>query len=156
MYRVLGADQNEYGPVTADQIRQWILERRLNANSLARSDGDTGWKPLSFFPEFAPAVVQAAAPASSVTQVIDERQNPLALTGFICSLLSILCCCTGPLFAVLGIAFSVIALIQINNNPTQRGKQLAIAGIILGVIGLAEFTAMMVGGTFADYLRRFA
>lgn len=155
MYRVLGADQNEYGPVTADQIRQWILERRLNANSLARTEGETGWKPLSFFPEFASSV-QAAAPVTPMTQIIDERQNPLALTGFVCSLLSILCCCTGPLFAVLGIAFSVIALVQISNNPTQRGKQLAIAGIILGVIGLAEFTAMMVGGTFADYLRKFA
>jgi hypothetical protein len=53
MYRILGADQKEYGPATAEQIRQWIKEGRLNPATLARSEGSADWKPLSQFPEFA-------------------------------------------------------------------------------------------------------
>jgi hypothetical protein len=37
MYRIIGADQKEYGPVTQDQICQWIAEGRANAHSRARN-----------------------------------------------------------------------------------------------------------------------
>jgi hypothetical protein len=66
MYFIQGADQKEYGPITAEQLRQWISESRLNRASLARSDADPAWKPLSQFPEFADAfgiVVPGPAPA---------------------------------------------------------------------------------------------
>ncbi|MDB6122592.1 MAG: hypothetical protein JWQ71_1585 [Pedosphaera sp.] len=53
MYKIIGANQTEYGPVTADQIRQWIAEGRATTQTLAQMEGETGWKPLSEFPEFA-------------------------------------------------------------------------------------------------------
>ena len=53
MYKIKGADQKEYGPVTADQIRQWVRENRLNRFSLAESAETPGWKPLESFAEFA-------------------------------------------------------------------------------------------------------
>src|SRR5260370_36798023 len=56
MYKIIGADQKEYGPVTADQIRQWIAEGRANAQTMVRREGETEWKPLSGYPEFAPAL----------------------------------------------------------------------------------------------------
>jgi hypothetical protein len=56
MYKIIGADQKEYGPITSDQIRQWIAQGRLNANTLALADGTPEWKPLSAFPEFAEAL----------------------------------------------------------------------------------------------------
>ena len=31
MYKIQGADQKDYGPVTADLMRQWIAERRGEA-----------------------------------------------------------------------------------------------------------------------------
>lgn len=55
MYRVKGADEKEYGPITAEQVQQWIRENRLNRFSLAEKDGEPGWKPLEQFPEFASA-----------------------------------------------------------------------------------------------------
>src|SRR4051812_16672662 len=55
MYRVTGIDGHEYGPVSADQIRQWIAAGRLNGQSKAVPDGGTDWKPLTEFPEFADA-----------------------------------------------------------------------------------------------------
>jgi hypothetical protein len=62
MYYIQGADQKEYGPISADQLRQWITENRLNRFSPARADGESLWKTLGDFPEFAD--VLAALPAS--------------------------------------------------------------------------------------------
>jgi hypothetical protein len=53
MYKIIGANQTEYGPVSAEQIRQWITEGRINAQTPAQAAGDTGWKPIATFPEFA-------------------------------------------------------------------------------------------------------
>ena len=64
MYYIQGADQKEYGPVSADQLRQWISENRLNRFSPARADGESLWKTLGDFPEFAEVLVVAAPPAS--------------------------------------------------------------------------------------------
>lgn len=53
MYKILGADQKEYGPVSSQQIIQWINEGRANANTMARAEGTETWLPLSSIPEFA-------------------------------------------------------------------------------------------------------
>ena len=53
MYKIRGSDNNEYGPITADQVRQWIRENRLNQSSLVERVDAPGWKPLGQFPEFA-------------------------------------------------------------------------------------------------------
>jgi hypothetical protein len=52
MYKIIGVDQKEYGPVTAEEIRQWISEGRLNAQTKACLEGTQDWKPLGMFPEF--------------------------------------------------------------------------------------------------------
>ena len=49
----IGGDQKEYGPVSADELRHWIAEGRLSAQSYVQVEGGSEWKPLSSFPEFA-------------------------------------------------------------------------------------------------------
>src|SRR6266481_279088 len=61
MYTIRGADGREHGPVTADQVRQWIVEGRANAQTKVRAEGSADWKLLNEFPEFAQANVQPAA-----------------------------------------------------------------------------------------------
>ena len=63
MYKIIGGDQKEYGPVTAADIRQWIAEHRLNAQSKVLAEGSADWKPLSEFPEFADALRAGPQPA---------------------------------------------------------------------------------------------
>jgi uncharacterized membrane protein len=53
MYKIIGSDKREYGPVTAEQLRQWIAEGRANAQTQVKAEDGTEWKPLSTFPEFA-------------------------------------------------------------------------------------------------------
>ncbi|HQH02584.1 MAG TPA: DUF4339 domain-containing protein [Verrucomicrobiota bacterium] len=64
MYKIIGADQKEYGPVSAEQLRQWLAEGRANAQTPVQAAGAAGWKPLAAYPEFAallPADALAAA-----------------------------------------------------------------------------------------------
>ena len=53
MYRIIGKDGQQYGPVTAEQLRSWIAENRANAQTLVQADGAQDWKPLGSFSEFA-------------------------------------------------------------------------------------------------------
>jgi hypothetical protein len=66
MYKIIGADQKEYGPVSTEQLRQWVTEGRLNAQTQARAEGETEWKPLSAFPEFADVLRTVPAPTASL------------------------------------------------------------------------------------------
>ena len=52
MYKIIGADGQQYGPVTAEQLREWITINRANGQTLAQVEGATEWKPLAAFPEF--------------------------------------------------------------------------------------------------------
>src|SRR5579859_3275648 len=52
MYKIIGVDQKEYGPISVEQIRQWISEGRVNAQTQACLEGTQDWKPLGMFPEF--------------------------------------------------------------------------------------------------------
>jgi hypothetical protein len=67
MYRIVGADGREYGPISADQLRQWIAEGRANAQTKVLLEGTTEWKSLGEFPEFFPSGAPAAAPISPGT-----------------------------------------------------------------------------------------
>jgi len=55
MYRTIGADGKEYGPATADQVRGWIAEGRVDAQTRILAEGAAQWKPITEYPEFAPS-----------------------------------------------------------------------------------------------------
>ncbi|MBU6411732.1 MAG: DUF4339 domain-containing protein [Verrucomicrobiota bacterium] len=65
-YFIIGGDGKQYGPVTADELRKWVAEGRLNAQSQAKGEGDAEWRPLSAVPEladvFAPSLPSPGAP----------------------------------------------------------------------------------------------
>lgn len=51
MYKIIGADHREYGPCSADELRRWYREGRVNAQTLVQAIGSTEWKPFSAHPE---------------------------------------------------------------------------------------------------------
>src|SRR5256885_697547 len=66
MYKIIGGDQKEYGPVTADEVRRWIAEGRLNGKSRVQPEGSAEWQPLGGLPEFTEALrTQAGTEAPS-------------------------------------------------------------------------------------------
>jgi hypothetical protein len=73
MYKIIGADQKEYGPVSAEQLRAWIAEGRVNGQTSVWSESAGEWKPLAVFPEFADnlsATPSGATPAAAGETVV--------------------------------------------------------------------------------------
>ena len=138
-YSIIGADQKEYGPAGADEIRQWIAQGRANVQTLARAEGSAEWRPLHAFPEFAGVLVAVPAVPAFPMGGPAAGTNGMAVAGFILGLLSCFCCFIGAPLSILGLIFSCMGLVQINKRFGQGGKGLAIAGIILAVLGLLLF-----------------
>jgi len=61
MFKIIGADQKEYGPISTEQIRQWIRDGRLNSQTPAQRAGEGEWQQLSAFEEFADLFQTGAA-----------------------------------------------------------------------------------------------
>jgi hypothetical protein len=61
MYKIIGGDRKEYGPVSLEDLLRWIREGRLNGQTLALPEGGTEWKPLSALPEFAEVLQEQAS-----------------------------------------------------------------------------------------------
>jgi TM2 domain-containing membrane protein YozV len=53
MYKIIGKDGQQYGPVGAEQLRVWIVENRANAQTMVQTEGTQEWKPLGSLSEFA-------------------------------------------------------------------------------------------------------
>jgi Domain of unknown function (DUF4190)/GYF domain 2 len=138
MYRIIGADGRQYGPVSAEQIRRWIAEGRANAQTQVLADGTTDWKPLGTFPEFADAFATNRPPPINPFSGSHLRTtNSFATWGMIFGILALVCCCPKILFGALGLIFSLIGLSQINERPDiYEGRGFAIAGIVLSALGL--------------------
>lgn len=61
-YTIIGGDGKQYGPIPEGDLRKWIAEGRLNAQSLAKGEGDAEFRPLSTFPELADAFAAPPPP----------------------------------------------------------------------------------------------
>src|SRR5438093_64490 len=100
MYKMLGADGKEYGPIAADQLRQWIAEGRANGQTRVLPEGASEWKPLAEVPELAQSLRSppSAQPISFALPVGSAPQtNGMAVTSLILGILSATCglCCCG-------------------------------------------------------------
>jgi Domain of unknown function (DUF4190)/GYF domain 2 len=141
IYKIIGQDGKEYGPVTAEQLRQWIAEGRLERQTPVFVEGAKDWNFIGLLPEFAalfegnpPTIgpLRLGAPTGQIRET-----NFFATAGLVCGILSVtLCCCCGGLpVNLLGLIFSIIALVQISERPKiEGGRALAIVGLILSII----------------------
>lgn len=92
MYRVIGIDGQTYGPVPADQLRRWIAEHRVNAQSLVVLEGTTEWKPLNSIAEFAtelkaPQTTSATPPVMAPLPPSDTTRASSKIPAGICGIL---------------------------------------------------------------------
>ena len=82
MFTIIGGDGKEYGSVTAEDLRKWIAEGRLSAQSLAKAEGDAEFRPLSAFPEFANLVgggMTSSAPSAATPPFQSGGEREAAL-----------------------------------------------------------------------------
>ncbi len=137
-YRIVGQDGKIYGPVTAETIREWLTQGRLESRSPIYVAGAGDWTFVGLLPEFSPQASPPKLGSLRPDLTLAHKTNGFATTGFILGLLSCCgcgCCCF-PV-SLLGVIFSIIGMVQIkSNSPPQNGWGLALAGLICSLAGL--------------------
>jgi len=154
MYKIIGADQKEYGPVSADQLRQWIAEGRASGASLIRPEGATQWQPLSAFAEFADALAAAVPPGG-----IAQPQGPQ--TGLSYEVLARdydldIGWCLGSAWALLktnfGMLFGGAAIFLLVQGGIVLLSQIPLVGILLSLANIVV-TGPLIGGLYLFLLK---
>jgi hypothetical protein len=97
MYKIIGADQKEYGPVTAEQVRQWLAEGRASLQTKVLPEGATEWKAIGELPEFAaalpgpaPATLAIPTPSPAAAELVKGPAIGLIVTAILGGLVQIL------------------------------------------------------------------
>jgi hypothetical protein len=169
-YTIIGGDQKPYSSVTADDIRRWIGDSRLNGQSLAKEENDTEWRPLSAFPEFADVLAASSAPPPPLTAPVagagDARDAALQLvkgpaiglkvTAILNSVLALWSLVKLTLFRTdLSQLYSGIP--QFNDPQVQQLLHLAHGplGIINSLFALAMSILVLIGAAKMQSLRSF-
>jgi TM2 domain-containing membrane protein YozV len=89
VYRIIGTDGKPYGPVGAEEIRRWLAENRINAQTLVQADGVQEWKPLISFPEFASGFKNAPPVAPPTAAMRASGKIPAGICGILLGSLGI-------------------------------------------------------------------
>jgi len=167
MYKIIGADQQEYGPVTGDQIRQWIAEGRVNAQTRARVEGTEEWKPIGTFPEFAAVFTvpaAAGAPAAISAAELEARDYDLDIGGCISRGWELLKNNFWPLVGItlliLFISNAVNQIVSLISKPSLdemiRRGEFSVTGaslLFLTTVLSMPVTTVFMGGLYQYYLK---
>ncbi len=62
-YKLIGDDLKEYGPVSAEQIRQWLTEGRVDFQTKVQAEDSGEWKVLQDVPDLAAGLPDTGPPA---------------------------------------------------------------------------------------------
>jgi TM2 domain-containing membrane protein YozV len=93
MYKIVGVDGRQYGPVNAEEIRRWIADKRANAQTLVQAEGSPDWKPLGSFSEFVSELKAVPPPpiAPPPSAVVSRASNkiPAGVCGILLGSLGI-------------------------------------------------------------------
>jgi TM2 domain-containing membrane protein YozV len=152
MYKVIGSDGRQYGPVGAEQVRRWLAENRLNAQSLVCPDGAADWKPLSMLPEFA---ADFAAPPPASPSGPPPLSPPLGQTAHARASNKVAAGVCGILLGALGVhkfilGYTGAGLIMLLLTVLSCG----ILAWIVGIVGLIEGIIYLTR-TDEDFVRQY-
>ena len=132
-YKIKGTDGAEYGPVSTEELQQWVAQNRCTRESLVEVHGSGEWVPLATLPEFqdAFAAPPAPAPASAeggVSTVIPYKNVPALIAYYV----GVFCIICPPLLCFPAIILGVIGLRRVKENPEIKGTVHAWIGILSG------------------------
>ena len=156
MYKIVGADNREYGPVSQEEVLDWIAQGRANVRTVAKLEGGA-WKPLATFDEFKAALnIPAGAtlgPAPEFSAFpahpTGAKANSAAITGLVLGILGLVCCCCPFVASALAIVFGFVGLNQIKSRPGAytTDPMLAKVAIGLGILGVLVHVGLQFFGT---------
>jgi Domain of unknown function (DUF4190)/GYF domain 2 len=146
-------DGKELGVFSVEEIKRQLAAGTLRETDLAWHEGAAGWAALSTIPGVTSAPASSAAPVSpaavAVTPaaVVPQRKSEqLAVLSLIFSILGLFgfCCGFFLMAGIAGIVCGHIALSRIKANPELDGHGLAMAGLVIGYVGVAAWLAWII------------
>ena len=133
-YEIIGGDNRAHGPVTGEELCDWIRQGRAGRNTMIRPSKTEAWRPISTFPEFSGPL--RGMPWIPLYQPAPKAHG-LAVASLVLGLVSLLIVGLGLLTGVPAAICGHAALRAIRDEPTEYGGGgMAIAGLITGYIGL--------------------
>jgi hypothetical protein len=151
MYKILGGDGKEYGPIAVDTLRQWIAEGRANAQTQVFPEGGASWVALGTLPEFAPSFAAPLTPgpapvdASRAAQMINGPAIGLIVTASLGALAQVLSAVVNIL-QLTGTMASPMGQGQ-NEMPAWMGMMSGGLGLVFNAIGLITAVLVFMGAT---------
>lgn len=150
MYKIIGADSKEYGPISADQLKQWIAEGRANQQTRVLPEGAAEWKSLAEIPELAvalpitpptaPSPVTAATPRG--VSAADQVRGP-AVGLIVTAVLGFLVQAAALVMNVLGVSLGAL---QRQGTPDAWVSMFSgTLGVVGGILGLAVSAIILYG-----------
>ncbi len=123
MYKIIGADGNEYGPISADQLRQWIAEGRANLQTRVQPVGATEWTTLGSLPEFSATPPPPSPPPPP--QASFQPPGVIGAPGVYSPVPANLDVVTGPAIGLmcvagLGYLYHLLAFVVLLFSPRRR------------------------------------
>jgi hypothetical protein len=142
MYKIIGTDGKEYGPVDLDQLRQWASQGRINSQTRIKEGDGTDWRTASEIPEvaalFAPQIKTAPPPLPPVLSAPAPsiQEKGLAIFSFVLGILSFVLCLSA-LTGIPAIISGHIARSRATRSPARYGGiGFATAGLVLGYVSI--------------------
>lgn len=129
-YRVRAGDGREFGPAELSALDLWVRESRVLPATLVWSAADNAWRTARERRELDAAFASLRDP--NAPPVSGPPLNTMSVWSFVLAQFGL--CCGFP--AIPAIICGVVSLRQIRARG-ERGRGLAVSGIILGVCGLA-------------------
>ncbi len=165
-YLIIGGDGKEYGPVSDADVRLWIAEGRVNAETRAKTESDAEFRALAQFPEFAATLAPSGAPATiapvRAAANLLERDYELDLGGCITRGWELLKENFGTVFVsfLVMILMEAVCVAILNVFTMGLGKGMLHAPIAIRLGYNYFFTAVislvmgpLMGGLFLVYLK---
>src|ERR1035438_3519356 len=128
MYKIIGTDQKEYGPISAEQIRRWISEGRIDAQTKVQVGDNADWKLLADIPEFGEVLKNRVLLLPITAPGIPSKTNGMALASLVCGISGWFC----GIAAVVGLVLGLISMNKIKKSNGQLGGSgMALSGTIV-------------------------
>jgi uncharacterized membrane protein YeaQ/YmgE (transglycosylase-associated protein family) len=137
MYKIIGGDGKEYGPVSAEDLRRWIAEGRVNAQTRVQAEGSADWQPLGSIAEFGLPAFATALP----TPLPRTATAPTFIKVF--SILNMIFGGLGLLCTPMNFIGIPLAAKTLGNSPMMLGYM--IFSSVWGFIGACVLLASGIG-----------
>jgi len=146
-------DGAKYGPVSAQELRNWLAEGRLKPTDHVWTEGMADWAPYNTVEELNTGVLPQAGGVvyvQSPLQAAPQQGNGVAVAGMVLGIVSLVLVCIWFISlpcAIVGLCLSVVG--KNKARETNSGGGMAITGLVLSCVTLAllviAFIAFMMG-----------